>query len=113
MKTLTLILFICGSLAFGQRSTTEEKSKPKPRLYMRPNSSYTAVFKDAFLNVCPAVEATSHSKGSNFQAEVGNVGLRFTWILEDAKGEVIARDARSSMEDAAVSLCREIKSAGV
>lgn len=105
-KTLILSLVVLTLSSFASIPV------PKPRvlLYIGPPSDYATTFKDAFLNVCPTIDVTSKPAKANYTAEVGQVGIaRFTWILENSDGTIVARDWRSTINDAAQSLCRQIK----
>jgi hypothetical protein len=105
-KTLFLLLASLMLLALA----SEGVPKPKVLLYIGPPSDYATTFKDTFLNVCPTVEVTGKPAKATYTAEVGQVRVeRFTWILENSDGTIVARDWRSTVNDAAQSLCRQIK----
>jgi hypothetical protein len=104
MKHLTLLLTILLVTA------SEAAPKPKVLLYIGPPSDYATTFKDVFLDICPTVDVTSKQAKANFTAEVGQVAVtRFTWILEDSDGTIVARDWRSTVNDAAQSLCKQVQ----
>ena len=104
----TLFLLLVTLLLSPLAGTTVPK--PKVLLYIGPPSDYATTFKDTFLNVCPTVDVTGKPAKATYTAEVGQVGVeRFTWILEDSDGTIVARDWRSTVNDAAQSLCHQIK----
>jgi hypothetical protein len=84
-------------------------SKPKARLYIYPESTYTSAFKASFLRVCQDVELSETSEEAKYKAEVGSAQNKFTWILRDWRGKALSFDERSSMEDAAGTLCKAAK----
>jgi hypothetical protein len=43
------------------------------------------------------------------KAKVGSAQSKFTWILRDCRGKALSFDERSSMEDAAGTLCKAAK----
>jgi hypothetical protein len=86
-----------------------QNSKAKGRLFFYPESTYTSAFKATFLRVCKDVELSETEPESKYKAEVGSSQDRFTWILRDWRGKALSFDERSSMEDAAASLCKAAK----
>lgn len=99
------ILIVLFLWPIPQRGT----SKAKPKLYVYPESSYTSAFKATFLHSCQDVELSETSEEAKYKAEVGSAPNKFTWILRDWRGKALSLDERSSMEDAAGTLCNAAK----
>jgi len=87
----------------------QQNSKAKGKLFFYPESTYTSAFKETFLRTCKDVELSENESESKYRAEVGSAQNKFTWILRDWRGKALSFDERSSMEDAAASLCKAAK----